>query len=233
MKRRGFTLIELLVVISIIALLISILLPALQRARQAAMEMACLSNQRGIGQALYTFAMDEEGLLPPVWQSSGSWRWGRRMVERDYFTPEILFCTTFGLSASDYQSAGSDFYFWTYGMRVDVQQLEHRMNIETGDYRERVGGAAGRLARDFEPSNFFLLTDTINMGHPTFGGERQSYYIQAQAWPEWYIHMRHGADRVANTLYADISVRATEREYFENIRTSTGSIPWEFKTWPQ
>ncbi|MEM8496319.1 MAG: DUF1559 domain-containing protein [Planctomycetota bacterium] len=61
---KGFTLIELLVVISIIALLIGILLPALGAARGSARDMQCLSNLRQIGVGLYGYAQEYKETLP-------------------------------------------------------------------------------------------------------------------------------------------------------------------------
>ena len=64
-RGRGFTLIELLVVISIIALLISLLLPALSSAREAAKSVACRSNMKEIVLAQHYYATDDpKGILP-------------------------------------------------------------------------------------------------------------------------------------------------------------------------
>lgn len=68
-SRRGFTLIELLVVIAIIALLISILLPSLSRARELAKRAVCAANLRGIGQAMYIYAQDDPGVFPSIAQA--------------------------------------------------------------------------------------------------------------------------------------------------------------------
>jgi len=61
---KGFTLIELLVVISIIALLLAILLPALGRAKKQAQATRCLANLKQIGLAMHAYASDYDYLLP-------------------------------------------------------------------------------------------------------------------------------------------------------------------------
>jgi prepilin-type N-terminal cleavage/methylation domain-containing protein/prepilin-type processing-associated H-X9-DG protein len=89
-KNKGFTLVELLVVIGIIALLISILLPALTRAKEQANTIKCASNLRQIAVAITAYATDNRGkLIPDLVETGGSiypqgFFWANALVAQKY-----------------------------------------------------------------------------------------------------------------------------------------------------
>jgi prepilin-type N-terminal cleavage/methylation domain-containing protein/prepilin-type processing-associated H-X9-DG protein len=75
-KRKGFTLIELLVVIAIVALLMSILLPSLQKAKELARRVICGNNFRQIGQLEHLYAAEFDNNLIPRYVPTTEWQDG-------------------------------------------------------------------------------------------------------------------------------------------------------------
>ena len=83
-KPSAFTLVELLVVIGIIALLISILLPALSKARRAANNLLCMANLRSMVQAMNIYATANHGYFPGSVNTSARFLWGQDFTNNGY-----------------------------------------------------------------------------------------------------------------------------------------------------
>jgi prepilin-type N-terminal cleavage/methylation domain-containing protein/prepilin-type processing-associated H-X9-DG protein len=111
-ERGAFTLVELLVVIGIIALLIAILLPALQKAKENANIVKCASNLRQIAIAIINYAGNNRGKLPPSCVGPGDagcpypngWFWSNELVAQKYVD------SIHGLDSNGNQIAGDSVF---------------------------------------------------------------------------------------------------------------------------
>lgn len=207
-KRAAFTLIELLVVVAVIALLISILLPALSAARARARVSVCMSNLRQVGLSLASYAEDHNGQVPrgaakpspehvrddsatnQIWHKTAQSRCGLAiMLGRYVRTPRILFCPADGNSneQNEIPKIGTD-------------------NDAYGSY----------LYRNRDDVERPLLDD------PGLNGEG----LPARAWamdvnsfgPGPYYHVNHAGERV-QILYLDGSVKGFDnRKHTFSIR---------------
>lgn len=118
----GFTLIELLVVISIIAILSSMLLPALAKAREGARRAVCTSNLRQVGMALQMYTSDHAERLPGPGDDGRAWA---AQVLPYAGSTQIFVCSSDARSEVEPSIGGSGQYPLSYGwnsLRIDANR---------------------------------------------------------------------------------------------------------------
>jgi prepilin-type processing-associated H-X9-DG protein/prepilin-type N-terminal cleavage/methylation domain-containing protein len=185
--RRAFTLMELLVVISVIALLLAILMPVLNKSRQGARAVACSARMRQIGLASVMYVQDHDGQFARSSHSAsacGCLRWGPA------FMPYLGFGGYQGSTTAAWNAAFRKFYrcpsdrrqnlTWSYGKNVwfELESAETGEALGTGKgptyhavTQVRRPGATvefGELlslgAEDHIMAHFWLMDTTIEAG---------------------------------------------------------------------
>ncbi len=135
--RPAFTLIELLVVVAIIALLISILLPALNGARRSAKAVKCAANLRSVGQAFATYLAENRAFYPPSYvyplDGDGNYdlkdqpyghpygyaHWSWFLFNRGTVDPNAFTCPEFPNAGVPRTNPGSESRDWEVGEQFD------------------------------------------------------------------------------------------------------------------
>jgi prepilin-type N-terminal cleavage/methylation domain-containing protein/prepilin-type processing-associated H-X9-DG protein len=202
--RRGFTLIELLVVISIIAMLIAVLLPALSGSRESARTAMCGSNEKQLGLAIINYATDskewiievEGGGINPTGLNAASWLSALR--DLNYLTDASNAASlpweqkAQGLARCPSWDRYGYFHGYTHttmGLNVHISRY-HTPSL--GDYARHA-----RFTELTRPAATYFVGDIIYWGSPPYPGDQGKMGAIASL-PPWSAggnsgpHLRHG-----------------------------------------
>jgi len=227
-KPRAFTLIELLVVIAIIALLMAILMPALQRVKEQGKKVVCSNNLRQISLSLNMYGSDNDGKLPL--NQSGWWLWDIAYSTSDYiiasggdrktfycpsdrlktpdmaclwqFSQDIPFGTRHGVVPEPTTNRGSYYRVTSYFWMMDT--VDGRSNQPEGIPKK----VWVKMLTCKQPAATDLVTDaTLSDGSDAKTASFTE--VEGGSWYRWQLydstnHLTHGDRPVgSNILFVD------------------------------
>lgn len=172
--RMRFTLVELLVVIAVIAILASLLLPALSQARDKAKTSQCSSNMRQAASSILSYCSDYDDWFPDCFHSNeyyGGTRyhqmyWQQRLLTYVGGNGKVFVCSRFdtaGMTPERVAGYRNYYYYYTGGSRARIG-YNHRGLSCSGDDAANFGGALKRrkVNKIRRPSELVATGDTYN-----------------------------------------------------------------------
>lgn len=208
-RRQTFTLVEMLVVIAVIAILASLLLPALRKAKDMALTTVCINNLKQIGLAIHHYSSDFNGCTMAV-NPDDSVAWSGAYADLGYLPkPTLGKPTVFVCPVGTPQIYVSRYA--TYGMRSPYDYIHPELEPGSLD----VGGASQFLAfRNIsKPADFVMAADTVVGTAHYFGLGYQFYIFNSILWvnPNGSgICLRH--NKRASSSFADGHAEGVTKE---------------------
>jgi len=185
---QAFTLIELLVVIAVLALLASILLPALSQVREQGRATVCSSNLRSLSTAVYTYAESNDGWFPQWGYAHGggtagaAWSWINTMKPEYGEVARLLRCPS-DLSRHWTQPLNGRFRCTSYATNFYVSSA-----AEDNPLFDRDGHGYNRLDWILQPANTIFFCELVESGQYALAD-----HVHPENWAAFYPNERRQA----------------------------------------